>query len=138
MASARHSVAEPDPNLLKGLQTAACKSVKRTVNILYSVARAAISLAPFCVTMGFLFPRETAMREDFEREVAAYKERWHLAVVEDNEISVNQQAGLASPQHEPGPFYVLREFGVHAFNCWLLDRMFPRSCEVNDEGALSA
>ena len=78
------------------------------------------------VTLGFCFPRETAARPDFRQEVQTYLRRWHLAVVEDNDISVNQQRGVESAMHEPGPFYVLREFGVHNFNNWLLDHMFPR------------
>ena len=65
-------------------------------------------------------------RPDFRQEVQTYLRRWHLAVVEDNDISVNQQRGVESAMHEPGPFYVLREFGVHNFNNWLLDHMFPR------------
>lgn len=77
------------------------------------------------VTMGFCFPRATTERPDFERELSVYRKRWHLAVEEDNGISVNQQHGLASPAHSPGPFYVLREFGVHAMNRWLLDQIFP-------------
>jgi len=56
------------------------------------------------VTMGFCFPKATTERPNFEAELAVYKKRWHLAVEEDNEISFNQQQGLASPKHEPGPF----------------------------------
>ena len=79
--------------------------------------------------------RATTERPEFERELEVYRKRWHLAVEEDNGISANQQDGLASPTHKPGPFYVLREFGVHAMNLWLLDQIFPPAAASSAEAA---
>uniref|UniRef100_A0A7S2CHD6 Choline monooxygenase, chloroplastic n=1 Tax=Haptolina brevifila TaxID=156173 RepID=A0A7S2CHD6_9EUKA len=74
------------------------------------------------VTQGFLFPKATVARPDFQQLLEPYLNRWHLAVVEDNDISVNQQCASASPHHRPGPYHNL-EFAVHRFDNMVLDRV---------------
>lgn len=74
------------------------------------------------VTQGFLFPRETAERADFEDLVKPYRYRWDLAVREDNEISENQQKGAESLYYVPGPYNGL-EFGTHKFDNFVVDRV---------------
>jgi len=72
------------------------------------------------VSMGFLFPKSTTERPNFQEELKPYLHRWHLAVVEDNEISENQTAGAQSGVYQPGPYSML-EFGTHKFNNYVLD-----------------
>jgi phenylpropionate dioxygenase-like ring-hydroxylating dioxygenase large terminal subunit len=56
------------------------------------------------VTQGFLFPRATTELPGFQEKLEPYLRRWHLAVVEDNEISENQQLGAGSFEASfPGP-----------------------------------
>ena len=73
------------------------------------------------VTQGFLFPRETASRTDFVANLQGYLKRWHMAVVEDNNISLNQQRASESPHHRPGPPYHSLEFAGHKFDNMVLD-----------------
>jgi len=77
------------------------------------------------VTQGFLFPKSTINKPDFQENLAPYLNRWRLAVVEDNDISVNQQLGALSPEaSNPGHgTYCELEKGVHEFHNYLLDRM---------------
>ena len=55
------------------------------------------------VTQGFLFPKATTEMPNFQELLKPYLYRWDLAVQEDNDISVNQQAASQSPHHRPGP-----------------------------------
>ena len=72
--------------------------------------------------MGFCFPRTTVERPRFQKVFEEYKKRWHMAVSEDNAISLNQQSGILSKFRKPGRFCQL-EFGTHNFNNWLLSRI---------------
>ena len=72
------------------------------------------------VTQGFLFPRETTTLPDFDALLQPYLHRWHVAVEEDNEISINQQRASESPHHRPGPYHQL-EFAVQRFDNMVLD-----------------
>lgn len=72
------------------------------------------------VTQGFLFPKATAGMAGFGELLQGYLHRWDLAVVEDNEISVNQQNASASPHHRSGPYHNL-EFAVHRFDNMVLN-----------------
>lgn len=72
------------------------------------------------VTMGFLFPRDTAAMPNFDELLQPYLYRWDLAVREDNDISCNQQKASESPHHRPGPYHSL-EFAVHRFDNMVLD-----------------
>ena len=72
--------------------------------------------------MNFCFPRATAAAPDFEEIVAAYYERWHIAILEDNRTTERQQKGLASPLARPGRYSWL-ETGVAHFNRWIAERM---------------
>lgn len=74
------------------------------------------------VQMGFCFPPETVRLERFPAVLERYLERWHIAVCEDNEISLNQQRGLRSVFRTPGRFHPL-EFSTHSFNNWLLSKV---------------
>ena len=72
--------------------------------------------------MGFCFPRPTVTLPSFPTKLEAYLKRWHMAVSEDNAISLNQQRGVRSAFRVPGRFTQL-EFGTHNFNNWLLSKM---------------
>jgi len=72
------------------------------------------------VTQGFLFPKTTVEMAGFSELLQPYLHRWDLAVVEDNEISVNQQNASASPHHRSGPYHNL-EFAVHRFDNMVLN-----------------
>ena len=74
------------------------------------------------IQMGFCFPKTTVSRPEFSSAFETYKRRWHIAVTEDNAISLNQQRGVRSMFREPGRFCQL-EFGTHNFNNWLLSKM---------------
>jgi hypothetical protein len=78
------------------------------------------------VTQGFVFPKSTTEMKDFKSLLEPYLYRWDLAVVEDNDISVNQQQGATSIGYEPGPYHHL-EFGVHDFHNICLDHMVGRT-----------
>jgi phenylpropionate dioxygenase-like ring-hydroxylating dioxygenase large terminal subunit len=78
------------------------------------------------VTQGFLFPKSTIQNDEmFQEKLKPYLNRWKLAVVEDNEISENQQLGASSPEaSDPGSgAYSELEKGVHELHNYLLDRM---------------
>jgi len=74
------------------------------------------------VNFGFCFPKTTAARPDFEKEVAAYYHRWDVGIVEDNRTGVIQQEGLRSRLYEPGPLS-WKEPKVQAIALWILDRV---------------
>lgn len=74
------------------------------------------------ICMGFCFPKSTIERPRFEKVFEEYKKRWHIAVSEDNAISLNQQDGLRSKYRKPGRFCQL-EFGTHNFNNWLVSKI---------------
>lgn len=80
------------------------------------------------VSLGFLFPRATAAMPGFDELLQPYLRRWDVAVREDNEISVNQQHGLASPASTPGPYCTL-EFGTHRFDNYVLDQVLGAKTE---------
>ena len=81
------------------------------------------------VQMGFLFPKETTEMPNFEAMLAPYLHRWHVAVVEDNEISENQQTGAYSPFNIPGTYNHL-EFATHAFDRFVLGRVLEDPIQV--------
>jgi Rieske 2Fe-2S family protein len=81
-----------------------------------------VGLSKSRVTQGFVFPKATTEMKDFDTLLEPYLYRWDLAVVEDNEISENQQQGTMSKSHLPGPYHHL-EFGVHDFHNIILDHM---------------
>ena len=60
--------------------------------------------------------------DGFEEHLENYIERWDLAVVEDNEISENQQVGASSLAYSPGPYADL-EFATHRFDNYVLDKV---------------
>jgi hypothetical protein len=74
------------------------------------------------IQMGFCFPKTTIVQPEFSLAFKTYKKRWHIAVTEDNAISLNQQRGVRSMFRTPGRFCQL-EFGTHNFNNWLLSKM---------------
>ena len=78
------------------------------------------------INMGFCFPKKTVALPKFASVFAQYKKRWHIAVSEDNAISLNQQRGVRSLFRVPGRFCQL-EFGTHNFNNWLVSRMIDDS-----------
>ena len=73
------------------------------------------------IEMMFCFPRDTVKEPDFNGVLQHYLKRWHIAVTEDNTISLNQKKGVMSPFRVPGRFSHL-EFGTHNFNNWLVSR----------------
>ena len=78
------------------------------------------------ILMGFCFPRKTVALPYFPSVLSKYLKRWHMAVQEDNAISVNQQRGVRSPLRSQGRFSQL-EFGTHNFNNWLVSKMIDGS-----------
>jgi len=74
------------------------------------------------VQMGFCFPKETTKLDSFPQVFERYKHRWHVAVCEDNEISLNQQRGVRSKFRVPGRYAPL-EFGTHNQNNWLVSKL---------------
>merc|ERR1719152_106054 len=72
--------------------------------------------------MGFCFPEPTTKLPKFPAVLDKYLKRWHIAVLEDNAISCNQQHSLLSPLRLPGRYGPL-EFGTHNFHNWLLSTM---------------
>lgn len=81
-----------------------------------------ISVNSTRVTLGFCFPKSTVQLLYFPDVLERYRARWDTAVMEDNAISLNQQAGLRSSHRRQGRFTPL-EFGTHSFNNWLLDHV---------------
>jgi len=77
------------------------------------------------IQLGFCFPRESVALDRFPSVLERYLVRWHMAVSEDNSISLNQQRGVRSKLRVPGRFSPL-EFGVHNFNNWLLARVLDQ------------
>ena len=76
------------------------------------------------IEMGFCFPNETTAVAVFPKVLPEYLKRWHLAVSEDNAISLNQKKGVRSIHRVPGRFSQL-EFGTHNFNNWLVSKVVP-------------
>ena len=76
-----------------------------------------------CVNrVGFLFPRSTVERADFESIAAKYYHRWDLSIDEDNAAGEIAHQGMRSVMHRSGP-YSDREPLVYRFANWLLDRV---------------
>ena len=75
-----------------------------------------------CMVAGFCFPRPTLKLPRFPGVFKEYLKRWHMAVSEDNDISLNQERGVRSAFRKPGRYCQL-EFGTHNFNNWLVSRM---------------
>jgi phenylpropionate dioxygenase-like ring-hydroxylating dioxygenase large terminal subunit len=88
------------------------------------------------ITMGFVFPPETIKLDYFPDRYEVYRRRWHLAVQEDNAISLNQQRGIRSIFRKQGRFAKL-EFGTHNFNNWLLAQMLDGQVGRWDPGQRS-
>jgi len=85
------------------------------------------------IQMGFCFPRETVKLDVFPDTLERYLHRWHVAVEEDNAISLNQQRGVRSVFRVPGRFGQL-EFGTHNFNNWLLSKVIDDQENAWDPG----
>lgn len=85
------------------------------------------------IKMGFVFPPETAKLDYFPQKLEQYLKRWHIAVQEDNAISLNQQRGVRSTFRRPGRFTKL-EFGTHNFDNWLLSKMLDGQESSYDPG----
>ena len=77
------------------------------------------------IEMGFCFPNETIATQQFPSVLPEYLKRWHIAVSEDNAISLNQRIGVESIHRVPGRFSQL-EFGTHNFNNWLINKVIPK------------
>lgn len=90
-------------------------------------------LAQTKVHMGFCFPKATVNLPQFPSVLERYLLRWHMAVTEDNAISLNQQRGVRSMFRKPGRYAPL-EFGVHNFNNYLLGRMLKDMGQSWDPG----
>ena len=86
------------------------------------------------IVQGFVFPKESVSLPHFPEVLAAYKKRWHIAVSEDNAISLNQQRGVRSVHRMPGRYGQL-EFGVHSLNNWLLCKMLDGQTGRWDPGS---
>eukprot|EP00930_Biecheleria_cincta_P056575 TRINITY_DN4265_c0_g1_i2.p1 TRINITY_DN4265_c0_g1~~TRINITY_DN4265_c0_g1_i2.p1 ORF type:complete len:868 (+),score=158.89 TRINITY_DN4265_c0_g1_i2:58-2604(+) len=85
------------------------------------------------IQMGFVFPKATVQLDRFPSVLERYLHRWHVAVSEDNEISLNQQRGVRSAFRVPGRFCQL-EFGTHNFDNWLLSKMLDGRAGAWDPG----
>jgi Rieske 2Fe-2S family protein len=85
------------------------------------------------IEMGFCFPAATAKLDVFPDRLERYLHRWHTAVMEDNEISLNQQRGVRSVFRKPGRYCQL-EFGTHNFNNWLLSRVLDNQAAAWQPG----
>ena len=72
--------------------------------------------------VGSCFHETTTARDDFEQIVQNYYKRLDISIVEDNEISELQQAGLRSPFAQPGRFSYMEPL-VHVIDNWVLDRV---------------
>jgi len=72
--------------------------------------------------VGSCFHETTTARDDFEHIVQNYYKRLNISIVEDNEISELQQAGLRSPFAQPGRFSYMEPL-VHVIDNWVLDRV---------------
>lgn len=88
------------------------------------------------IQMGFCFPKSTVSLPSFPKSFEIYKRRWHIAVTEDNAISLNQARGVRSVFRVPGRFCQL-EFGTHNFNNWLLSKMLVQGEKTWDPGSRS-
>ena len=85
------------------------------------------------IEMMFCFPKESVQLPNFDRVLQTYLKRWHVAVSEDNAISLNQKQGIMSPFRTPGRFSHL-EFGTHNFNNWLVSNMVRDESQRWDPG----
>jgi len=85
------------------------------------------------IEMGFCFPKQTTQLDVFPSRLERYLHRWNMAVMEDNEISCNQQRGVRSVFRKPGRYCQL-EFGTHNFNNWLLSKVLDNSDTAWDPG----
>jgi Rieske 2Fe-2S family protein len=85
------------------------------------------------IEMGFCFPAATTKLDLFPSRLERYLHRWHTAVMEDNEISLNQQRGVRSINRKPGRYCQI-EFGVHNHNNWLLSRVLDGQTAVWEPG----
>ena len=72
--------------------------------------------------VGSCFPEVTVARDDFDQIVQNYYKRLDISILEDNEISELQQAGLRSPFAQPGRFSYMEPL-VHVIDNWVLDRV---------------
>jgi len=74
------------------------------------------------LSIGGCFPRSIAGRPDFEEKAAAYYDRWRRVAEEDVAMLENQQRGLSSLLHRPGPLS-WRETKVHRIHEWVLNQL---------------
>ena len=72
--------------------------------------------------VGSCFHETTTARDDFEQIVQNYYKRLDISIVEDNEISELQQAGLRSPFAQPGRYSYMEPL-VHVIDNWVLDKV---------------
>lgn len=94
-----------------------------TLDCMWFLEAVPLSTNKTIVHVGSCFPKSTIARPDFEHVVARYYFRWDKSIPEDNEISVQQQAGLKTLGKHPMGRLSLHEPAVHQFAHWILDRV---------------
>lgn len=94
-----------------------------TLDCMWFLETVPLSAGKTIVHVGSCFPESTIARPDFEQAVARYYFRWDKSIPEDNEISVQQQAGLKTLGKHPMGRLSLHEPAVHQFAHWILDRV---------------
>ena len=72
--------------------------------------------------VGSCFPQSTTERDDFDRLIGSYYDRWDVSIPEDNVISEQQQQGMRSPFTSPGRLSYMEPL-VHTIANWVLDRV---------------
>lgn len=94
-----------------------------TLDCMWFLEAVPLSTNKTIVHVGSCFPKSTIARPDFEQAVDRYYFRWDKSIPEDNEISVQQQAGLKTLGKHPMGRLSLHEPAVHQFAHWILDRV---------------
>lgn len=72
--------------------------------------------------VGYMFPKETVQRDDFEEVVKTYFQRWDQVVEEDNWIMEQQQLGMSSAFSSSGPLSEQDRY-VWDLHNWYVDRV---------------
>ncbi|MBI3707317.1 MAG: aromatic ring-hydroxylating dioxygenase subunit alpha [Proteobacteria bacterium] len=74
------------------------------------------------LSVGFVFPEQTAARPDFAEAVKPYYRRWEISIAEDNAIGERQQMGMKVLARPAGRLS-WKEHHVHKLANWILDRV---------------
>src|SRR5688572_15003176 len=93
-----------------------------TVDCMWFLEIHPLSATTMRLIVGSCFPRAITQRPDFEEIAANYYKRWDMTTQEDIDISVLQQAGVASPLSRPGRLSE-HEPLIHAIDNWVLDHV---------------